>query len=148
VDLGSNVKVLPTYYCLKYGSSANYCVPRNWKFQASNDTRVVDQPEDDSLWITLRTHTNDLTLNADFAWFVFPIEKCSKAFRYFRILQTGPNAFLTNRPSPGSVDSWSNVLVTSGFDLFGLCVRNPETKDTKKGYKASLVQQIAAIKIC
>jgi hypothetical protein len=44
IDLGKYVKIVPTHYTLKYGSSANYCCPRNWKFQASNDSAVESDP--------------------------------------------------------------------------------------------------------
>jgi len=125
IDVGAANLVVPTHYALKYGSSANYCVPRNWKFQGSNDPNVEKDVENDALWTTLNNHENDTTLNSDFSWFVFPVDKCPTAYRYFRIVQTGPNAFVSNRPSPGALDSWSNVLVASGFDMFGLCIRVP-----------------------
>jgi len=119
VDFGSNTKVLPTHYCLKYGSSGNYCVPRYWKLQGSNDPLVEIEPMNDSLWITLRDHVNDVTFNSDYAWFVFRLYNVREAFRYFRIIQTGKNVYVTQNYGG---DSWSDVLVAAGFDLFGLCI--------------------------
>jgi len=149
VDVGPNNLVLPTHYALKYGSSANYCVPRNWKFQASNDPRVEKEGDNNDLWTTLNHHDNDTTLNSDFAWFVFPVNKCPTAYRYFRIMQTGANAFASNRPSPGALDSWSNVLVASGFDLFGLCIQSVPKENKKVGKSASReIPSLESIKLC
>lgn len=149
VDLGPLTQVLPTHYTLKYGSSANYCVPRNWKFQASNDSRVEKELDNHELWTTLNEHINDTTLNSDFAWFVFPVHKCAQPYRYFRIIQTGPNAFASNRPSPGALDSWSHVLVASGFDMFGLCVRHTPKEEKRVGKTPSNeIPSLEAIKLC
>lgn len=43
VSFHEDYRVYPTHYSLKYGSSANYCVPRYWKLQASNDVRVLNE---------------------------------------------------------------------------------------------------------
>jgi len=119
LDLGKYVKVIPTHYTLKYGSSANYCCPRFWNFQASNSADVEASPDDESLWTTIRVHDNDASMNSDFAWLSYKVE-CTTAYRYFRVVQTGPNTF--NTKGQGN-DVWSDVLVTAGFDLFGLCIK-------------------------
>jgi len=120
VDLGKYVKIIPSYYTLKYGSSANYCCPRSWKLQASNDERA-EVEEDESIWTTLRVHDNDNSMDADFAWIAYRVESCTTAYRYFRVVQHGSNAFVTRGgPTP---DVWGDVFVATGFDLFGLCIK-------------------------
>lgn len=38
-----------------------------------------------------------------------------QAYRYFRVIQTGPNTYFNN----GLEDTWSNVLVLSRFEIYG-----------------------------
>jgi len=125
VDLGEKFKVVSTHYSLRYGSSGNYCVPRHWVLQGSNNTKVELDPENNDFWVTLRTHENDQSMNVEFAWFVYDLPNNEAAFRYFRVLQTGPNAYQQNQESPttGEYDIWSHVLVTTGFDIWGLLIK-------------------------
>lgn len=76
----------------------------------------ADKSEISELWVTLRVHENDTSMNESYAWFVYSIPYCYEPYRFFRVIQTGKNAF----SSYGGEDNWGNVLVASGFDLFGL----------------------------
>ena len=52
VDLG--LRVVPTAYTLRHSRGYGRSALRNWSFQVSKDGKD---------WITLRTHTNDTSLN-------------------------------------------------------------------------------------
>jgi hypothetical protein len=74
---------------------------RTWDFQGSVDGQT---------WTLLRRHVNDDSLNDLFAthsWSISPQNTGGKAFRMFRILQTGHNS------------SNHNFLVLSGIELYG-----------------------------
>jgi hypothetical protein len=153
-DLGPNVKVLPTHYTLKYGSSANYCVPRHWALQGANDPAVetsvrkkeaklealpfvvvgflahsfpplffLSFKDAEHLWTTIRLHENDTSMNRDYHWVIYRLDNCNSAFRYFRVIQLGPNAYMQNQPNPGTSDVWSQVFVVTGFEMYGLCIK-------------------------
>ncbi len=113
IDFGDSVLVSPTHYMLRYASSANYCCPRNWLLQASNNpdfTKFANDP-DDPQWTTISRHTNDTSLNSDFGSHIWSIS-CNQAFRYFRVIQNGKNNY-------SGTDAWGDVLVAGGFELFG-----------------------------
>lgn len=87
----------PTKYTLRHGGNYRADSLRNWDFQGScngND------------WTLLRRHTNDCSLDAPFATNTWSIET-DKAYRFFRILQTGHNS------------ANHNFLVVSGIELYG-----------------------------
>jgi len=116
VDLGANRKAFPSHYTLRYASSGTACCPRNWALQASNTGSSGSyDPLHDPNWTTLKVHTNDKSLNSDFAAKTFPLETSGQAFRYYRVLQTGKNAF----DPKGGPDTWGDVLVCGGFELYG-----------------------------
>jgi hypothetical protein len=73
----------PLRYTLKNGDNVN--IPRNWELQASNDH--VN-------WVILRKHRNDTSLPTDqpCATATWHISNPQQSFRYFRIMQTGPNS--------------------------------------------------------
>lgn len=70
---------------------------------------------DDKDWITLMTHRDDRSINSShgsFTWALnYPKEK-QTFYRFFRIIQVGKNKMPTNA-------EWGDVLVASGFELFG-----------------------------
>jgi hypothetical protein len=82
---------------------------------------------DNSDWKTLYVHKDDKTLNSGFGCGSWDINisdsSSSEAYRYFRVVQTGPNSFQI--PQQGA-DGWSNVFVASGFEIYGeLITRKP-----------------------
>jgi hypothetical protein len=73
---------------------------RNWRLEGSNDNTV---------WVVLKTHTDDQALAADSfstaAWPVTP--PAAEGFRHFRIIQFGKNA------------SNGDHLLCAGIELYG-----------------------------
>lgn len=70
-------------------------------------------------WERILEHTNDQSIDSDFASHTWKIEtppttKDSdlKFYRFFRVRQTGRNKYSGNQ-------EWCDVLVTSGFELYG-----------------------------
>jgi hypothetical protein len=116
VDFGSTVRVIPTKYSYKYGSSGSYCCPRNWMFQGAVTLSSTHASPTSSDWTTLSQHVNDKSINESFGKgeYDVPDAKTKVGYRYFRIIQTGPNCFV-----PSGSDEWSNVLVASGFEVWG-----------------------------
>lgn len=125
VDFGSGRRITPTYYAFRYGSGGSACCPRNWLLQGA--TLLFDQTfnPDSPDWTTLSTHKNDQTFREPHAIASFPIDDCQESFRYFRIIQTGPNCF-----TGGS--GWKDVLVASGFEIYGT-LHSDETSDKSVG---------------
>src|SRR5687768_3254423 len=88
IDFGENRSIVPTHYSLRYASGGNFCCPRNWLLQGSNNMEAlkeVDFPqyqlhsndnENDianqaiisnkplSLWTTVSEHINDESLDS------------------------------------------------------------------------------------
>jgi hypothetical protein len=98
IDLGEQRAVVPTYYTLRHGGNYKADSLRTWDFQGSVDG---------TNWTLLRRHVNDESLNEQFATHSWPIEGQTRAYRFFRILQTGHNS------------SNHNFLVLSGVELYG-----------------------------
>ncbi len=63
VDFGENLKVRPTHYTLRYSSSGDYCCPRSWLLQGTNNVSAIHtpikDPTTDSNWTTLRVRMLD-----------------------------------------------------------------------------------------
>ena len=98
VDLKTHT-VRPTKYTLRHYSSWDTEALRNWRFEASLDG---------SSWQLLREHSADTALNGRGSSSTWDIPtSVSGAFRYFRILQTGPNS------------NQNLYLACSGFELYG-----------------------------
>lgn len=61
VVLPEKTTIHPTHYRLVYGSSGNFCCPRNWVLQATNDPSALtmgsseEEYETDTNWETLRS---------------------------------------------------------------------------------------------
>ena len=106
VDLGAGRSVVPTRYCLKNDRLGCFFALRHWTLQG----RV----EADGAWEDLRRHGNDTALTAAM-YFVaaWPVEGATKSYRFFRILQHGPNAYPGCRRMHYS-------LVCCGFELYGV----------------------------
>ena len=91
--------LLPTHYCLRSDKHSGNHKLRQWRLEGSNDS---------SKWTTLREHVNDASLGDEaFSVASWPIEAEGKAFRHFRILQTGPNS------------SNGNHVMCTGIELYG-----------------------------
>jgi len=99
LDLGPDRALLSTYYSLRHGGNYRADSLRTWDFQGSVDG---------SSWTLLKRHTNDDSLNDLFATHAWPVEGQTKAYRMFRILQTGHNS------------SNHNFLVLSRISLYGV----------------------------
>lgn len=88
VDIGAGRFLRPTAYCLRHDMQSPRGVLRYWMLQGS----VEDTDEDE--WVTLSTHVNDTSLRAEVgATAIFTLrEESTVAYRYFRLVQTGPNS--------------------------------------------------------
>lgn len=97
VDLGGGRSLVVDYYCLR--SDCSIMKLRNWDLQGSVDGQA---------WEMLRRHQSDdsFALQA-FSTAAWPVDAGGKAFRHFRILQTGPNRSNTNH------------LMCAGIELYG-----------------------------
>ena len=98
VDLGAGRSLVPNHYCLRHANHSFHAL-RHW---------VLEGSEDANSWTTLRTHSDDQALAATAmsvaAW---PVEGATKAFRYFRIRQTG------------KCSSGYDHLLCAGIELYG-----------------------------
>ncbi len=110
VDFGDNCGVKPNYYTIKYSSGGDACCPRNWELQAALD--LNEMGADFTEWKTLSVHKDDTSITSAYQVASFPIKNCAEFYRYYRLIQTGPNAF-----KKGS--NWVNVLVMGGFEVYG-----------------------------
>ncbi len=91
----------------------------------------------DPSWVNLVVHNNDSSLDqGEFSYVTYPKQllrisvvvllptryaipqPVNGAFRYFRVIQTGKNAFQERNTDPNS-DEWSDALVVCGFELYG-----------------------------
>lgn len=77
------VWVRPTAYTLRHYDSWDTECLRDWKFQGSNDGKK---------WTKLLSHKKDESLDKKGATKTWVIPKPKKAYRMFRILQTGKNS--------------------------------------------------------
>jgi len=135
VDLGKGRTAEPTHYMLRYGSGGNYCCPRSWLLQGTNTIEVLrelDDPTEDPKWDTLSVHTEDSALDSDWAVHTWSLKLSDSQaeYRAFRIIQTGKNKYKV--PTPGQKDSWSDVLVASGFELYGSLYEKGKRKKLAK----------------
>jgi len=128
IDLGPSARMYVTHYALLTCMDPRLATesPRSWRLDASLDAKQ---------WIPLRVHEYDATLteaNQLAVWRVLELaeepdqahhksierslKNCyAKSFRYFRIIQTGPNAN----------DHWS--LALAGIELFGTLFQTATT---------------------
>jgi hypothetical protein len=101
VDLGENRSLCVNHYCLRTDQYPHHKL-RHWQLQGSADG---------STWETLREHTNDSTLSdtpmSTAAW---EVEAGGRAFRHFRVLQTGQNS------------AGKHYLMCAGIELYGTLV--------------------------
>jgi hypothetical protein len=103
VDIGAGRLLCPSAYCLRHDTQSSRGVLRNWILEG----RSTDQSGDG--WVTLSTHRDDesLALNPG-SVALFQINSDSlDAYRYFRIVITGPNS------------SGKLRLMCSGFEIYG-----------------------------
>lgn len=98
IDLGPGRSVIPTFYTLRHGGNYRADSLRNWDFQGYHD--------ESQTWDVLRRHTDDHSLNGPYAVHTWPLE-ATKAYRAFRVLQTGHNS------------SSHNYLVLSAIETYG-----------------------------
>ena len=122
VDIGPTRLFRPTAYSLRHDAQSRRGVLRNWVFQG----KASGRPEDS--WVTISTHENDKSLAEEAAsTALFRVHALDnkepgrdddgadaivsadniRGFRFFRILQTGPNSTGKDR------------LYCSGVELYG-----------------------------
>ncbi|XP_044179016.1 E3 ubiquitin-protein ligase hecd-1-like [Acropora millepora] len=108
VDLTENYALYLTHYTLRHGQEQKWSVLRNWQLEGSVDG---------CKWIVLKNHKNDHGLGerkscGTYCTRTWPIDGDTqgKAFRYFRIFQTGQN-------SAGKFG-----IFLSGIELYGVLV--------------------------
>jgi hypothetical protein len=66
----------------------------------------------------LKIHKDDRSIGGDYGVGAWPI-KTQLAFRYFRLIQTGPNA---RSDLERKDDEWINVFVVGGLELYGTVI--------------------------
>ena len=101
VDLGEGRSLVADYYCLRSDADSDGagCWMRNWELQGSNDG---DE------WAVLRSHEDDGSLSSEaMSTAAWTVDAAGRAFRRFRILQTGPEA------------AGSHCLCCAGIELYG-----------------------------
>ena len=99
----------PTHYTLRHYDSFDSEALRDWKLQASNDGKK---------WSKLVSHKKDEALDGKGSSHTWEIPATKKAYRMFRILQTGKN----------SNGHWYCAL--SGFEIYGqLYTQPPKVKE-------------------
>lgn len=116
-DIGENRTVLVDHYTCRHNAThTTGYFARKWEFQASNDINAD--------FDVLCVHSKEMRFNAQTMSLVFEVEQQNnKPYRYFRILQNGPN-------------SSSNFhLMISGMELLGLLT---ETKQPPGAIKDAL----------
>ena len=96
--------VRPTAYTLRHYDSYDSEALRDWKLQGSNDG---------AKWVKLLSHKKDEHLQGKGSSHTWEIPPTTKAYRMFRILQTGKN-------SNGHL-----YCALSGFELYGQAFSQP-----------------------
>ena len=100
VDLGAGRSLVVDHYCWRnsFPGDGNHTL-RTWRLEGSNDGRT---------WTTLKTHNNDQSLKKEAGSVAhWAVDGVSTAYRHFRVIQTGKNAFN------------HDYLVTQGMELYG-----------------------------
>lgn len=88
-------------------------------------------PREDPFWDTLSYHEQDTSLDSDFATHTWDLKiPPGSSYRAFRIIQFSKNKYSTAR---GQKDEWSNVLVASGFEMYGYLTEGPTTPPVMTG---------------
>ena len=96
----------PTKYSLRHGMGWGKYAVRNWTLQGSLDEKN---------WVDISVHLKDETISQSFGVGTWEVNRGGeRAFRYFRILETGVNS------------SGNFVLALSGFELFGTLQKRKE----------------------
>ena len=126
VDLGGLRRLCPKHYCLKNDGLGDYHSLRNWELQGKE--------AEDGDWVVLKAHTDDAALAskafASAGWPLVPRSRSAASYgearaeadireglqgehgehvfyRYFRILQTGPNTY------------GANIITCGGMEFYG-----------------------------
>lgn len=108
VDLGPGHRLACSHYTLRHDGSEDFA--RNWVLQGSNAN--AKERESERGWSDLLRHVEDgsLRLPGQYASWPVPAGTTQPPYRFFRLLQTGPNA---NPLSP-------HTLALSSIELYGL----------------------------
>ena len=103
VDLTEKYVLYLTHYTLRHGRERSVSVLLNWRLEGSLDG---------NRWTPLKNHKGDHGLKKDgsYCTCTWAIEGHSKAFRYFRIVQTGVNS------------SGRFGIFLSGIELYGVLI--------------------------
>lgn len=84
IDLGEQRKAKVNYYTYKHFAQS-CCYPRLWNFEGSNDKTTWDV-------LTKHDEPNNESFQNSNDTKSFPVPKCSKFYRYFRVLNVGQNS--------------------------------------------------------
>lgn len=104
VDLGCGSRMVVSGYCLRQDQHGTNAL-RNWSLQGKDDI--------DSVWVELKSHQDDQTLSAKLhstAYWPVLNKHTTASYRYFRIVQQGPNS------------SNKNWLMCCGMELYGTLI--------------------------
>ncbi len=90
--------IRPTHYTLRHVSLDDDCCLTNWELKGSINGQD---------WTTIKTHTNDKSLNGKGSSHTWKIDGCNEFYSQFQIVMTGKN----------SCGNW--YLCCSGFEMYG-----------------------------
>lgn len=103
------VWVRPTAYTLRHYDSFDTEALRDWKLQGSNDGRK---------WTKLLSHKKDEALDRKGASKTWAIPKPKKAYKMFRILQTGKNSKSAHTPTESEPSKQRPQTTAAGHTFF------------------------------
>jgi hypothetical protein len=119
VDLGRQRAVTLRGYCLRHDAMGPRGALRNWVLQGRNDPpqrvgfSITLAPPSEADWVTLSEHKDDNSLRAEAgstAYFAIePSAKTNVPYRYFRLLQTGPNSSGRLRLSCAGIELYGDL---------------------------------------
>ena len=99
VDLGEERTLICDHYCLRHGNDDGNFRLRRWRLEGSNDGEQ---------WVSLKEHrSNEWLADQAFSVGSWPVECNGKAYRHFRVLQTGINS------------AGRHELCCAGIELYG-----------------------------
>lgn len=103
-DLGRVRRLIPNYYTLRHGGSSKELALQHWRLEGS---------EEGDNWVCLSSHFNDMALHKKYGTSSWPITRDHKAFRFFRVIQAGPNASGSHELSVGGIEMYGTLLETA-----------------------------------
>lgn len=103
-DLGRSRRLVINHYTLRHGGPSKEMALQHWRLEGS---------ENGNDWVTLFTHFNEQALQKKYGTGSWPIKGAPTAYRYFRIIQIGPNTSGSHELSIGGIELYGTLYETS-----------------------------------